>query len=253
MKKLYTFLLFCLAFTSFSQNITQMEYFFDNDPGFGNATPILGFNNQPDVINFSFTIPNTFTNGIHTVGYRTKDALNRWSHTNFSTFYVLENNVLYDIVELEYFWDEDAGFGNNTVVAVSNPTNNLFNYPFDVNVPANLSIGDHKLFIRSKDSNGTFSHTNYVNVEVEPTVGLSEIEKLGIQLYPNPVNDFLTIKLMDNEPFRLLIYDLNGKLVTDKVINFSTQIDLSYLSTGIYNTLIWKEVNKIQNFKLIKN
>uniref|UniRef100_UPI0023F3C93A hypothetical protein n=1 Tax=Flavobacterium filum TaxID=370974 RepID=UPI0023F3C93A len=60
MKKLYTFLLFCLAFTSFSQNITQMEYFFDNDPGFGNAISILGFNNQSDVINFSFTTPNTF-------------------------------------------------------------------------------------------------------------------------------------------------------------------------------------------------
>lgn len=234
------------------QNMTEMEYFIDVDPGFGNATTVTNFpsNTSTTISNFGFTITNTLSNGIHTIGYRTKDATGKWSHTNFSSFYVLENNILYDIVELEYFWDVDAGFGNNSIYTVPNGATNLANHVFQAEVPSNLVIGQtYNLMVRSKDSSGKYSHTNYVS---EVTLNVTDLEKINIQIYPNPVQDFLTVSSNDNESFRFILYDISGKKITDIIVSSTETINLSDKSSGIYIGYIWKEKNVIQSFKIIK-
>lgn len=238
------------------QNITQMEYFIDIDPGLGNATTVVNFppNALTNISDYVFAIPNTLTNGIHTIGYRTKDASKQWSHTNFTAFHVLENDVLYDIVELEYFWNIDGGFGNNYIYDVTD-ISNLSEHLFQANVPSNLSIGSTAiLFVRSKDSRGIYSHTNYITeITIDSPLDLDHLEKMGITIFPNPVQDYLTVSSKDNEPFRFVLYDINGKLISDlKITSTEEIINLSDKNSGVYLGYIWKEQNRIQTFKIIK-
>lgn len=237
-------------------NMMAMEYFIDVDPGFGNATPVTNFPSATsgNVSNFGITIANTLSSGSHVIGYRTKDASNQWSHTNFSNFYVVENNVITNIVELEYFWNTDLGFGNNSIIPVSANTSNLSGHNFNATV-LNFPLGlPQKFFVRAKDASGKWSHTNYISILIENPLSVSDLEKMGITLYPNPVIDYLNIKTTDNKPFRFVLYDISGKLISDLRITNSTEtVNLAHLSSGIYMAYIWKDENTIQTFKIIKN
>ena len=236
-------------------NIMALEYFIDVDPGFGNATAIANFppTSANVISNFGFNIPNNLSSGNHVIGYRTKDASNKWSLTNFSNFYVVENNIITNIVALEYFWNQDLGFNNNTIVTIGENTSNLQNHNMNASVP-NLSIGSTLiLFIRAKDFNGQWSHTNYKTINVV-ALSANELEKIGITLYPNPVIDYLNIKTTDNEPFRFVLYDIGGKLLNDIKITSSLEtVNLSHLNSGTYIAYVWKNEDTIQTFKIIKN
>jgi len=75
-----------------------------------------------------------------------------------------------------------------------------------------------------------------------PAVGISENEDLtGIQMFPNPANDVLTVKFNSNEAndIRISIVSMDGKLVyTQNAKSFSGQftsrISLDGLTTGLY-------------------
>jgi hypothetical protein len=70
---------------------------------------------------------------------------------------------------------------------------------------------------------------------------LSELEsKNTIQIYPNPVNNELTIT-SSNEIEKVVIADLSGKQVNKYSVNsiYSTKIDVSKLRTGIYFAFIY--------------
>ncbi len=67
------------------------------------------------------------------------------------------------VVQVEYFYDADNGVGNNTLVTVTPAADGTF--PFTASI-SGLAIGYHKLYIRTKDSNGKWSHTTRRNVEV---------------------------------------------------------------------------------------
>ena len=62
-----------------------------------------------------------------------------------------------NITGLEYFLDTDPGFGNGTQVSIT--TGSDINENFSINLSA-VSLGFHKLFFRTKDSNGSWSFTD---------------------------------------------------------------------------------------------
>ena len=69
-----------------------------------------------------------------------------------------------NVVQAEYFIDADAG-GNNTLVTLANPSADG-NYNLNINL-AGLGIGYHKLYIRTKDSDGNWSFTARRNIAPE--------------------------------------------------------------------------------------
>ena len=68
-----------------------------------------------------------------------------------------------NVVQVEYFIDTDAGYGNNTIIDVTPSPDGTF--PFTVNLSSFLP-GYHKLYIRTKDSDGKWSLTARRNIEV---------------------------------------------------------------------------------------
>lgn len=75
-----------------------------------------------------------------------------------------------NVTQIEYFIDVDLGVGQNSLLNVSLPDTAIIEN-ITVPIPGGISPGNHKLYLRSKDSNGNWSHTARRNIViVEPTV-----------------------------------------------------------------------------------
>jgi len=144
-----------------SQNITQIEYFFNTDPGFGAGTPIPVVTPSPDLNNINHTIAIwSLSDGFYKLFIRVKDENGRWSHAKERAF--LKQTVNFSAVPItyaEYFFDTDPGMGNGTQIPI--PVQSILIDTLSVGIDiSGLNDGFHQLFVRVKDKNKRWSHTN---------------------------------------------------------------------------------------------
>jgi Secretion system C-terminal sorting domain len=145
-------------------NIIRLEYFFDTDPGFGNATAISITNGLLDVSGTYSVSLSGLTNGVHRLYIRSKAANGTWSLVSFKEFFI-DYDPAYptapaaavNIVQQEYFFDTDPGFGNGINIT-PNPNALIVSGTYAFNI-AGLSNGVHRVYVRSKDANGKWSLT----------------------------------------------------------------------------------------------
>jgi hypothetical protein len=151
-----TRLSYILKLGSAATNITRVEYFFNEDPGFGQATsvPITPGENLV-LLDFDAALQ-SLPFGMNFVGIRSFDG-NRWSVTR-QVFFVKNRVPAANINFAEYFIDDDPGFGNGTAISFT-PSTEVADLTFQVNIE-NLPKSDHVFFIRSRDANGIWSLTN---------------------------------------------------------------------------------------------
>lgn len=68
----------------------------------------------------------------------------------------------------------------------------------------------------------------------ETTTTENKNRTLDLQIYPNPVSEYFSVKLKENDKIETLkIFDSSGKLVKDMIYNH-TNINVAELSSGIY-------------------
>ncbi|MEZ4817387.1 MAG: T9SS type A sorting domain-containing protein [Flavobacteriaceae bacterium] len=116
---------------------------------------------------------------------------------------------------------------NVEVIPCETPfTNEFGTYP--------TSLGGVEFF--SISSNTAFYIDDFLYWDPPVTCDLNIEDKLigAFNIYPNPVNEILTIEKLKNIEIKSLnIYDVSGRLVETKTSNFY-QIMVSYLKPGIY-------------------
>ncbi len=140
-------------------DVVAAEYFFDADPGLGNATATPVTAGQVVTFNIAANIA-ALSNGLHYLHVRTKDAAGKWSLTTSQLFYKepVLNFPVPDVVAAEYFFDADPGFGNGTPYAFATPGTTVSQV---LNLSTTgLAKGFHRLFLRAKDANGNWSLIN---------------------------------------------------------------------------------------------
>lgn len=141
-----------ISTVSFSQTLLNAEYFFDTDPGIGNATSITLSANTGNLI-FTTSIPTgALPQGFHQLAIRVKETGGRWSNFELRGFYITATtNNAANITAAEYFFDTDPGKGSGTPIPVTpGATTN-----FTVSVPtSSLAPGFHFLAIRTKGTDG---------------------------------------------------------------------------------------------------
>ena len=99
----------------FGEDNTKLEYFWDEDPGIGRATPYpIALGGETTVLNMSL-VTSDIPAGIHTLGLRLGYG-NQWTPTVHNLVAVLPQNESVD--RIEYFWDEDPGIGQAIPYAV---------------------------------------------------------------------------------------------------------------------------------------
>lgn len=140
-------------------NITNVEYYIDTDPGYGNGTPVT-ISQGINLSNLTATVDlSALSSGVHLFGVRAKDAKGAWSIDNKWLFVKNEAAVTTPkIINAEYYIDSDPGYGNATPISISSDTN-LSNLNTNIN-PATLATGVHLFGIRAKDANGAWSLDN---------------------------------------------------------------------------------------------
>ena len=170
-------------------DIVAYEYFFDEDPGQGQAgnleddivgaTIDIDLGAQETFIDLTGTsIPedliNQLEDGFHTLCMRFKDANGFWSHTTTRVIRKIEGVVsspeAANLVAYEYFFDEDPGQGKagdegddiiGQTIDLEAPVSQEsdIDYQIPVAILDQLSAGFHNLAIRVKNETGEWSHT----------------------------------------------------------------------------------------------
>jgi len=146
------FLLLLLVSSVRGQSITTLEYFFDTDPGFGNGTSI-SVTEVNDEINYEGSImASSLSRGLHTLYIRAKNSDDEWGLT-IKKLILVDQGEVREIEDIEYFFDEDPGFGNGTSISITAARQ------IDEEAMLStegLSVGLHTIFIRAKFTDGNW-------------------------------------------------------------------------------------------------
>jgi len=253
MNKLSFLFVLLAAITNAQPNIVQVEYWIDQDPGYGAATQVTGFTAQPDVQSLMNSIAFNLPVGLHHVGYRSKDASNRWSQTNFFTVHVIDSSNG-EISQIEYFWDTDLGYGISGDTTLANPTADISNGLLYADVPFNLSIGNHILFVRSKDNRNRWSQTNYIGIVSVDTMTTTSISyaRGGLEMFPNPFSSFINVRSNESRSMRCITYDAGGRKLFDVVGSQDITLNTEWLAAGAYMVFVWFDNSTIYKATMIK-
>lgn len=141
-----------------AQNISRIEFFINNDPGFGHATAVAGFTPSADVAGLPVSIDvSSVPDGINILYMRSRDDNGLWSITNIIPFVKVDVST-YNIARAEYFLNTDPGFGKATPLTLP-ATADVSKQAIALNIES-AQPGIINLFLRTEDSNGIWSLTN---------------------------------------------------------------------------------------------
>ncbi|WP_294276028.1 T9SS type A sorting domain-containing protein [uncultured Chryseobacterium sp.] len=97
-------------------------------------------------------------------------------------------------------------------------------------------------------NSGTMGMYYQISLQV---LGISELEKENVKIYPNPTIDFIYVKLKSASKIKEAeIYDTSGRMVLKTHLN-SEKLDLRSLNQGVY--IISFKNTDLKPIKIIKN
>ena len=121
---------------------------------------------------------------------------------------------------------------------------------------ASYSVGQ-VVYTTATGTNGSIAQGMQQHYEISTTLGINETTiNLEMNVYPNPVTNFLTLKVDDVElstlSFQLI--DLKGKVITNKKVNSATTtVAMENLPTATYFLNVVNNKQVVKTFKIIKN
>ena len=125
--------------------VEAVEYYFDEDPGVGMATPMAAATKGDSLVTSFEVDTEGLTDGVHHIGLRTLTD-GTWSSTITRQFLV--NSVKEnEITRLEYFWNDDPGEGNGVAVDITPGEEVTIEFEADM---TDLGPGPHTLGLRAK-------------------------------------------------------------------------------------------------------
>lgn len=93
--------------------------------------------------------------------------------------------------------------------------------------------------------------TNSFTLTVQANLGVNEVVKNSLKIYPNPASSEITIKADDLINEKIQIYNLLGqKVIEQELLANENRISVSYLSKGVYTV---KLINSNITVKFVKN
>ena len=226
MRRFINFILLFCCMQGFSQNINQIEYFIDADPGFGAGVNVPIIANTTITANFTIALPNTVADGFHFISVRGKDINNKWSVAVVRPFYkesFSSPSTVANITALEYFLDADPGYSLGTSVGISSGSSVSQN--FTVALPNTVTDGFHFLSVRAKDANNKWS-----------VVAVRPFYKETIPVDVTPPNITAMEYFVDADPGYGL--GTNVALTAGTPVSKSFTASLGSLSNGIHRLTI---------------
>ncbi len=176
MKKLFIFL--CFPILVHAQIITQAEYFFGEDPGFGKGA-ILPIK-PGESVDETLAIDHDLAAGKHALYVRMMDSEGRWGAGIQQLLFVTENPQPVNIVAAEYYFDSDPGVGKATAIPIS--IGRQIDEAFEIDIEG-LEIGKHVLCVRVKNSKGHWS--NFIRETVDVVEPPKHVDVVAAEYFLN--------------------------------------------------------------------
>lgn len=219
--------------------ITNGEYFWDNDPGEGNANPLTTLDGNfdsaiEDILQSNIIIPQS--TGFHVLNVRIKDDQGVWGPAFKNVIHTGTPSITgaVNLTNAEYFWDTDPGEGNATALtAVDGNFDNVIESILQSNIPISQPTGFHIFNVRVKDNQGVWGQVFKNVMYIENSVlGTKEVKlSKNIVCYPNPADDMINF----NATGKMNIYSSEGRLVISKDnVDGSKGVNVSSLIKGNY-------------------
>lgn len=169
-----------------------------------------------------------------------------------------DNNTVYYPWSLVQNWNITPTSTNIAVRNVDNARDNIEkiepvnavagNYNVQVTHKGNLSGGNQNFSIIISGAGGQMPST-------EDSVSTEDIYFESLKVYPNPVEDFITINgnLVELSNATIDVFDMSGKKVLESKVSGSStmSVNVAQLNTGNYIMIIAKD-GKRQEFKFVK-
>jgi len=86
-------------------------------------------------------------------------------------------------------------------------------------------------------------------------VGIEDINEslTGIEVYPNPAENFVYLKMNHFEGCSYVLYNMNGSVLhRNAILGETSEIDFSYLLPAVYLLKVFRDHEEIQSFKILK-
>ena len=133
--------------------VTKMEYFWNTDPGMGNATQQAIVEADGGAMAHMEIPTDALGDGLHLLGIRFATG-DQWSGTQWH--YVVVSNEVVTIERIEGYWDEDPGYGMGFELPFTGQSPSVVDA---IEIDAPTDYGPHILYIRALASNGVWSAT----------------------------------------------------------------------------------------------
>jgi len=122
---------------------------------------------------------------------------------------------------------------------------------------ASYSVGQ-VVYTTNIGTNGSVSQGVQQPFEISAITGLEEAKDITIEMevYPNPVADFIKLSIMNYElqSLRCRLYDIKGNLLRDnKVEDNETSISMQDCLPATYILKITDDKKELKTFKIIKH
>lgn len=134
-----------------AQDLVQVEYFLDTDPGYGQARSVNNIRAGSNQAEFDVS---DAAPGVHVLSVRGQDSDGHWSTTMSRPLFI---DRLQDIVYVEYYIDTDPGMGKGTSLALPDLAYKAhLNLEPEIDTKG-LALGEHELFVRARDAFGQWT------------------------------------------------------------------------------------------------
>ncbi len=238
--------------------VTFGEIFIGNDPGQGNATPLVAFagNLSQSVEAAFFNLSQSLQPGQFTVGVRFRDGTQNWSQTFQSIISVEAAPTSIrrpKVTQGEYYLTNDPGFGAGTpLIAINGNWDEALTST--ANVLANsLTPGQYLLGIRLKDNANNWGPTSFsmIDIVAQPTGSKISLSRAEIFWGMDPGQGNGTA-LWTNGNMERLVAQAAQTLLPPSVglgnINFGVRLKDSLQNWGpVFNTVLAIEATPTPN------
>lgn len=149
-------------------DIVAAEYFIDTDPGQGSGTSIPVSTGA--TVDTDHIITAGLDEGWHTVNVRSQNAEGQWGFSEKRRFYVKEavdnTPLVSDVVQIEYFFNDDPGIGQATPSAVG-PGQEIDIASLIIDSQETLPVGTNTFNVRAQNADGLWGFTEVRDFEVQ--------------------------------------------------------------------------------------
>ena len=178
-------------------------------------------------------------------GYRhTKDWQYSYNHFEHFAF----EPSLYDI----YNQDENIGFGTNTLNTITVKATYYF---VKTNQSTNTIVNIWLPECGTNNPNQLIPFSFSLHIRENNELSTPENQISQLQLFPNPTENTINLKLSNQKIQEIVIYDLQGRVIfqehTDGNSN-NSQIDVSDFSNGVYIVQVMSTHGNVSSSKFIK-